>query len=107
MGKTENQRDNRKDCLTLRIKKIYFDRILSGEKKVEYRDFTPYYKRLIRDRQEPLNYLYLHYQDTRGLVVKVTGVKVVKTPQSLKESKIPFGPKVFKIDLGLSILVEQ
>lgn len=30
--------------LTLPIKKRWFDMILSGEKKEEYRDITPYYK---------------------------------------------------------------
>ena len=35
--------------LTLPIKKKWFDMILSGEKKEEYRELTPYYRSRFRD----------------------------------------------------------
>lgn len=88
---------NRKDTVTMRIKKTYFDSINRGEKTSEYRDFTPFYQSLFKT---PPNFLYLHYQGPTGLVCEVKSIKKIKTPAILKQSKIPFGEHVFKIDLG-------
>lgn len=83
---------------TLRIKKIYFDRILSGEKKAEYRDYKPFYTSLL----EPIpTWIIFHYQNPRDkLIARVLGVEVIDTPERLKVSAIPFGEKVYEIKLG-------
>lgn len=88
---------SRKDTTTLRIKKVYFDQIKSGVKTFEYRDFTPFYKKLFKKLPA---FIYLHYQGNNGLVCEVKKIKVVKTPKILKESKIKFSDEVFKIQLG-------
>lgn len=85
---------------TLRIKKIFFDKILSGEKKIEYRDYRPYYENLLL-RELP-SHLFLHYQKPRQALVEVTAIKVVPTPEFLKGGAIKFGPRVIEIHLGNS-----
>ena len=89
---------------TLRIKRIYFDRILSGEKKIEYRDFKEYYHGLFKDNP---THLFLHYQAPRRALVEVKKIEVIKTPEKLKDSKISFGAKVYAIHLGRSREIEK
>lgn len=83
--------------VTLRIKKIYFDRIESGEKIIEYRDFKPYYERIFE--KGIVKEVLFHYQGIPKLLVDVENIKVIKTPKRLKESAIPFGPNVYAIKL--------
>lgn len=93
------------NSVTLRIKKTYFDRILRGEKTVEYRDAKPFYDRLFSGRR--VKTLILHYQSSRQLAVDVVSVRKVRTPKRLKESAIPFGSKVYAIKLGRSRLLKR
>lgn len=82
--------------VTLRIKKKYFDAILSGEKKIEYRDDKPYYNRIFSNR---VDRLFLHYQHGRWLDVRVRRVRKIKTPAFIKNLGIPFGEKVYAIEV--------
>ena len=84
---------------TLRIKKIYIDRILKGDKKIEYRDFKPFYHSIFK---EIPTHLILHYQRPRKALVEVTSIEIIPTPDRLKDSDISFGPKVYAIHLGKS-----
>lgn len=88
---------------TLRIKRIYFDRILSGDKKIEFRDYKDFYHRLFKKNP---THLILHYQGKRKLLVEVSSVEVIPTPDRLKESKIKFSEKVYAIHLGRSGLIK-
>ena len=92
----------RKDCKTLRIKKIYFDAIKRGDKTAEYRSNTEYYRSLFKVKP---HYLYLHYQGPVGLLVQVKSIRLVKTPARFKGSKMLPTPRVFKINLGRSRVV--
>ena len=79
----------------LRIKRIYFDQILSGEKNCEYRDFNPRYKNLLNASE-----VLLHYQHERKLVADVVDVSVVDTPPELARSGLNFSNRVIKVQLA-------
>lgn len=86
--------------LTLRIKRVYFDQILSGEKTVEYRDVKPFYERLLqKPNAAPITKLRLHYQRKRMLECDVGGIANVPTPEwfKLEDDGIEFGPRTFAI----------
>lgn len=104
MDKTAGQedlpaRDTKKKILrVLRIKRIYFDRILSGEKKSEFRDAKPYYTSLLEPKPD---FILFHYQNPRDkIIARVLSVEKIPTPERLKVSAIPFGPEVYEIKLG-------
>lgn len=88
---------NKPKIITLRIQKKYFDRIVAGEKKCEYRDARPYYDYLF---QEPVDYLKLHYQGKEKLIIKVEKIEKIPTPEHLQNSNIKFGSSVYAIHLG-------
>lgn len=78
--------------MTLRIKKIYFDRILNNTKIVEYRSYKPFYKNL-----ENATSIMFYYQTTQRLLVDVISVKIIKKPEFLNQSKINFTDQVYEI----------
>lgn len=82
--------------VTLTIKKKYYNEILQGTKRTEYRSLKEYYIKMFM--QKP-NYLRLHYQGGNMLQARVVDVKIVPTPEHLKTSGIDFGDKVFAISL--------
>ena len=84
---------------TLRIKRVYLERILSGEKKIEYRDYKDFYHGYLTPNT---THLILHYQSPKKILVEVKKIEVIKTPDTLKASKIIFGAKVYAIHLGRS-----
>ena len=88
----------------LRIKKIYFEKILSGEKVFEYRSIKPYYDFL---KDKDLTHLIFHYQGRKYLKVTVISVRKIKRPKSLEKSQIYFTPKVYKIGLSNPRLIDQ
>lgn len=73
---------------TLRIKKIYFDRILAGEKTSEYRADSDYYRSIFRDLKAPFN-LRLHYQGGVFLDVKVKSLRKIRRPERIKPENVP------------------
>ena len=81
---------------TLRIKKKYYDLIKSGEKTTEYRDEKEYYTRIFREKPTLLK---LHYQDTNFLIAEIKYIRLILTPDFLKTTGIPFGRRVFAIEL--------
>lgn len=82
---------------TLRIKKIYFDRILSNEKKIEYRDFKSFYFKL---SSGDVQYIRFHYQANIFIICEILKIEIIDTPEHLKKSNIRFGPAVYAIYLG-------
>lgn len=81
---------------TLRIKRVYFDRILNGEKKREFRKVSPYYEALFSKKPKTLK---LHYQQAAKLEVEVLKIRKIKTPKHL-DPALGFGDRVFEIRLG-------
>lgn len=63
--------------VTLRIKRRYFDEILSGAKSVEYRDARPFYDRTFAETPATLT---LHYQRERVLRADVVSVSRIPRP---------------------------
>lgn len=84
---------------TLRIKKVYFDRIKSGEKTIEYRDGRSYYAGLLAGRPK-LKRLRLHYQGTEILEVEVKSVRLINKPKRFENSPFFKEKKIFAIYLG-------
>lgn len=85
--------------VTLRIKRKYFDAILSGDKRVEYRDHKDYYSRLLG--RPGIKAIKLHYQGIRQALVEVKSIRLIETPLHLKT----FGAHVYAIDLGNARLI--
>jgi len=67
------------DVLTLRIKRFFFDKILSGEKKFEYRVRSPQNDALIEAaRKRGARFLRLHFQDNDvQLLAAIDAIDVV------------------------------
>ena len=86
-----------KDTVTLRIKKKYFDLILSGEKKVEYREAKDFYFELFfRPRKMP-KFLKLHYQSERQLKVELKQLSLIRGTD---------GNDYIALDLGEASLID-
>lgn len=75
--------------VTLRIKRVYFDKILAGTKLVEYRDVKPYYERLFQDSAS-ITTLRLHYQRGPMLEARVDSVRRIPRPAHLDSTGITF-----------------
>ena len=92
--------------VTLRIKRVYFDKILSGEKRVEYRHFKDYYVKMFEGYEPTV--LRLHYQQGPMLQVGIKSIKVIPTPERLLNSPLSFGRVVFAISLkGKAKLIKK
>ena len=89
---------------TLRIKKIYLDQIVLGEKRFEYRDYKLYYISLFKNK--PTHFL-LHYQTSRQVLVEIVEIRKIKTPQFVLDSGIPFSPFCFRIKIGRVVSVSK
>jgi hypothetical protein len=83
----------------LRIKKIYFDAILSGEKRFEYRKATSRYRGL---SDPDVTHILLHYQTPRRLLARIVRIDVIPRPDWLDES---FSPRVYRVELANPRLV--
>lgn len=67
------------NTVVLRIKTEYFDQILKKEKTFEYRKFTSFYERTLRNKK----YLVLECGPYKGVLTKILGIMITKTPKSL------------------------
>lgn len=83
---------------TLRIRRVFLERILAGEKRVEYRDARPYYQRLLERR--PITALRLHYQSPRRVLAEVKRIERIPKPAHLGDA---FGEYVYAIHLGRAV----
>lgn len=70
----------------LAIKKVYFNEIKDGLKTIEYRSYTPFYKRMLLDKNPTV--LKLHYYTAAQLVLKIKAIKLIKTPTAI--AHLPF-----------------
>ena len=76
--------------LHLTLMKKWFDQILAGTKKVEYREIKPYWtKRLLDENDKPKKFDVIHFKngyskDCRKMKVEWKGMKIGK-----KDYEIP------------------
>ena len=91
--------------VTLRIKRKYFDLILSNDKRIEFRDVKPYYQRLFRNKDE-LKTLTLHYQKGRILRANIEKIRIISlqtakrlAPDDFRDSDIIFSNRIYAIYL--------
>jgi ASC-1-like (ASCH) protein len=73
--------------LTLRIKRVYFEQIRSGEKKFELRADNDYYKR--RFTGQSYDTLMLHYQKEQRLYCDIVSISKVTTPANIPKDVVP------------------
>lgn len=102
-----------KDVLTLIIEQKYFDLIMSGEKKEEYRSFTDYYinrfcEFAIEDGEEvftgmkPIKHIKLavgYRKDRKWAIIEVKGLFLDTFNDYLPEG-FEKGAQAFTIELG-------
>lgn len=79
-------------ALHLTLKKKWFDLILSGDKKIEYRDYKPYWTTRLENKE----YDYIHFVNGYGKDRPWMDVKIVCILRSLKTSK----DRKYEIHLG-------
>lgn len=65
--------------LQLSIYKKWFDEILQGTKKIEYREIKPYYDRLLKKKYTEVKFVNGYGSERPFLVVKIT--KIVKAKE--------------------------
>jgi len=82
--------------LTLTIKKKYFDQIKSGEKKIEYRRYAPYYiSRLVGKSYDGIKFLNGYKKESPMILVEYHGYVIIDCADT------PLGDtKQFAINLG-------
>lgn len=81
--------------LNLRIKKIYFDKIASGEKIYEYRKNNAFYKTRFDKKPEIIS---LHYQQNLYLDCRVLEIDIIETPPNIP-SEFVSTPTCYRIRL--------
>lgn len=69
--------------VTLTITREFFEKIASGEKRVEYRRDCPYYRMIYMDRPR---HLVLHVRRPGFLLCRLTRVRYIKRPKALERS---------------------
>lgn len=88
--------------LQMKIKRVHFDSILKGEKKIEYREVKPYWTQRLEGQDVSMLRLTAGYRrDAPSLIVGVRGVKKIPAPPSIKN----LGKEVYAISLGQADLV--
>lgn len=95
-------RENRK-ILTLTIKKKWFDLIKSGEKKIEYRSYKPYWiKRIVDKEYDVIDFRNGYRSDSPRVITKYEGYGISEGECN------PLGEnKVFTIHIGDIINEEE
>lgn len=83
--------------ITLTIKKVYFDKILSLEKTIEYRQENAYFRKIF-ETIRPTK-LKLHYQKRVFLLVDIKDVQLIDKPEHLKNSPFLPSDKVYAISI--------
>lgn len=84
--------------VVLRIKRVYFDAIMSGTKTREYRKQSSYYDRLLARVPRP-SLLKLHYQcRERQLIADIIAINLIDCPWHLKREE-GWTEKVYEIKL--------
>jgi len=85
--------------LTLRIKKVFLQKIRQGEKTIEYRNNSPFYRAVFKNRKQ-WTHLRLHYQNTSDvLIVPIKSIRLIKKPQHLSNSPFVTTDKVWAISI--------
>ena len=85
--------------LTLTIKKEWFDRIASGEKRIEYRRLSPYYERLFTSGKK-YTAVTFHYYRRERLHCNVVRIRKIPKPAALAGSTYLTGSECWAIYLS-------
>lgn len=88
--------------ITLRIKKIFFDQIVSGEKKIEYRELNDYYRTLFDTKARLIHF---HYQKIETLICGILSIDTIDNPKP--ESPYLKTSRVYAIAIDPLVLVDS
>lgn len=83
--------------ITLRIKKVYLRAIASGEKRIEYRKDSAFYRKMFATRPTILT---LHYQSAERLSVEIKRIRRVRKPRRFFGLDMFPSSRIFEIHLG-------
>lgn len=79
----------------LPIKKMFFDKIITGEKKFEYREDKLFFRKMFAGLN--VDYIIFHFYKKEKIKVKILSIKKVKTPKKCTLIKTE---KCYRIKLG-------
>lgn len=81
--------------LHLRIQKKFMDEIRKGEKKIEYRKNSEFYRRMFQGKQ--IESITLHYQRPERLTFEVGKIELIDRPARFDRDPMLPTKKVFAI----------
>ena len=85
--------------LSLRIKKVYFDAIINGEKTSEYRQYNDYYHQRFTDAGK-FNVLKIYYNNAYA-IIQIKEIGVSPNPLPIKDRPEFLATKmVYELKLG-------
>jgi ASC-1-like (ASCH) protein len=63
--------------ITMTLKKEWFDKILSGEKTIEYREYKPYWQTRLNQRPESILFRNGYHKNAPAFVAQVDDIEVI------------------------------
>lgn len=88
--------------VSMSIKRKYFDAILDGTKRIEYREVKPFWARRLEKHHVTMLRLTAGYSKRApSLIVGVDRIEKIKSPPTIKN----LGPQVYAIHLGTPDLI--
>ena len=82
------------ETLKIVIKKIYFDKIASGEKKIEYREIKPFWQSRLYDANgkkrnyDNIEFINGYNADAKRMITKFEGFFIKDNEYNIKVGKI-------------------
>lgn len=64
------------DTLILHLKKEYFDMVISGEKRIDFREVKPYWQKRLSNKKYKYVKIMLGYNPKYSCVYKFTGITI-------------------------------
>ncbi|RYZ47920.1 MAG: ASCH domain-containing protein [Sphingobacteriales bacterium] len=88
--------------LFLILKGEWYDRILSGEKKEEYRDLTPFWEKRLRKTPTPRQVIFQHgyTRNARRMLVEIEQISVAQPKRRYTDEQADITRRCFVLRLG-------
>jgi len=82
--------------IRLPIKKIYYEEIKSGVKKIEYRNYTKFFKNAFNKNPKKIR---LHYYANNYIDCNIIKIDLVNIPKRFKDSSFLYTSKVYAVHI--------
>ena len=63
--------------ITMTLKKEWFDKILSGEKTTEYREYKPYWHKRLDQTPESILFRNGYHKNAPAFIAQIDGIEVI------------------------------